>query len=178
MAGTHLSEEPQQARSPDCGSLTVRMEARRKVWRDVGDGLSKRPRLRGLDKHRPSHGSIAALHLGWQSPLGGGIDSNTQSQPVLPTEISGHAAVLFVTGGTGNVYAYDALNGGLLWTRNLGREAFTCGFGTWYMGVGGSVAYDPQSRPLYAVGNANTAQNAFARNVLFHIVAATRQVLR
>jgi hypothetical protein len=47
--------------APRLGSLTVRMEARRKVWRDVGDGLSKRHDSWGLDKHRPSHGRLVLV---------------------------------------------------------------------------------------------------------------------
>jgi len=65
--------------------------------------------------------SVANLHLVWQAALDGGNDFQTQTQPILATEIKGHAGVLFVGGNSGNVYAYDATSGSLIWTRNLGQ---------------------------------------------------------
>ncbi len=119
---------------------------------------------------------ISNLHLAWQAAIGGG-DYNTQTQPVLATEIPGHAGVLFVGGGSGKVDAYDALSGSLLWTRNLGQEVYSqCG-GTSYFGIGGTVAYDAASKSLYVVGNANTGTNVYASNVLYHLDAATGQIL-
>jgi hypothetical protein len=119
--------------------------------------------------------SIANLHLGWQASLG---DYNTQGQPVLATEIPGHAGVLFLGGGTGNVYAYDALTGALLWTKALGQETFSCEGGqTIYFGVGGSAAYDPGSKSLYIVGNKNSAVNANATNSLVRLDGATGTIL-
>ena len=88
--------------------------------------------------------SLSSLHLAWQSALGSSGDYNTQTQPILATEIPGHAAVLFVGGGSGNVYGYDALTGALLWTQATGQEQYTCEMGTTaYFGIGGTVAYDP-----------------------------------
>jgi hypothetical protein len=114
-------------------------------------------------------------HLAWQASLG---DFNTQSQPVLATEISGHAGVLFVGGGSGNVYAYDALTGTRLWSHNFGQELFTCGgSSTAYFGIGGSVAYDASSKSIYVVGNNNAQANAQANNVLYHLDAATGNTL-
>ena len=105
-------------------------------------------------------------------------DYNTQTQPVLATEIAGHAGVLFVGGGSGRVYGYDATTGSLLWTRNTGQETYTCENGnTAYFGVGGTVAYDPASKSLYVVGNTNPSQNALATNSLYHLDAATGSVL-
>jgi hypothetical protein len=121
--------------------------------------------------------SLTNLHLAWQAALGGG-DYNTQTQPVLATEIAGHAGVLFVGGGSGNVYAYDALSGSLMWTRNTGQEQYTCENGyTVYFGVGGTVAYDPSSRSLYAIGNANASPNAIAANTLYHLDGASGSIL-
>jgi outer membrane protein assembly factor BamB len=123
--------------------------------------------------------SVPKVHLAWQSALGGGGDYNTQSQPILATKIPGHAGVLFVGGGAGNVYAYDALNGTLLWTRATGTELYVCPPGppTWDIGVGGTVAYDPASKSLYVVGNTNASTDAYATNSLYHLDAATGQVL-
>jgi hypothetical protein len=121
--------------------------------------------------------SVPNIHLAWQSSLN---DFNTQTQPVLATEIPGHAAVLFAGGGSGNVYAYDALTGNQIWTQYLGQMTYAspaCGGGTNYFGVGGSVAYDPASRSLYVVGNSNSSLNAYPKLTLFHLDAATGTVL-
>jgi hypothetical protein len=121
--------------------------------------------------------SLSALHLAWQSVLGSG-DYNTQTQPVLATEIPGHAGVLFVGGGSGNVYGYDALTGSLLWTQFTGQETYQCESGaTYYFGVGGTVAYDPGSKSLYVVGNQNSSPNAVATNTLFHLDGGSGAVL-
>lgn len=121
--------------------------------------------------------SIANLHLAWQVPIGQSKDYNTQTQPMLATNIGGHAGLLFVGGGLGNVYAYDALTGTALWTRNLGVEQYTCDGTPANFGVGGTVAYDPASRSLYAVGNANGGINAPAANTLYHLDADSGTIL-
>jgi len=121
--------------------------------------------------------SISNLHLAWQAALGGG-DFNTQTQPILATEIPGHQGVLFVGGGSGNVYGYDALTGNLLWTRALGQETYVCeNNSTIYFGVGGTVAYDPASASLYVIGNQNASTDAPASNSLFHLSAASGAIL-
>jgi hypothetical protein len=121
--------------------------------------------------------SLPNLHLAWQTALNGGADFTTQTQPVLATEISGHSGVLFVGGGTGNVYAYDATSGALLWTKNFGQVQYTCGPTTGFFGTGGTVAYDPATRSLYVIGNANASPNTYANDTLYHLDAATGTVL-
>jgi hypothetical protein len=121
--------------------------------------------------------SLPNLHLAWQTALNGGSDFTTQTQPVLATEISGHSGVLFVGGGTGNVYAYDATSGKLLWTKNFGQVTYPCGPRTGYFGIGGTVAYDPGTRSLYVVGNANASLGTYAHDTLYHLDAATGAVL-
>jgi hypothetical protein len=121
--------------------------------------------------------SLAGLHLAWQTALDGGKDYATQTQPILATEISGHSGVLFVGGSSGNVYAYDALSGALMWTRNLGTMTYSCGSGSAALGVGGTVAYDPATRSLYVVGNSNTGANVYGSNLLYHLDGATGNVL-
>jgi hypothetical protein len=96
----------------------------------------------------------------------------------LATEIPGHAGVLFVGGGTGHVYGYDALTGTLVWTRVTGQMTYTCESGTTsYFGVGGTVAYDPGSKSLYVVGNQNTTLGGIGTNTLFHLDAGSGAVL-
>jgi hypothetical protein len=121
--------------------------------------------------------TVAGLHLVWQAALDNGSDYGTQTQPVLATEISGHAGVLFVGGDSGNVYAYDALSGALMWTRYLGTMQYSCGGGTSALGVGGTVAYDPASRSLYVIGNSNSATGVYGANTLYHLDGATGTVL-
>ncbi|MGD0475998.1 MAG: malectin domain-containing carbohydrate-binding protein [Candidatus Velthaea sp.] len=117
---------------------------------------------------------IPKLHLAWQASLG---DYNTQTQPVLATEISGHAGVVFVGGGTGNVYGYDALKGTLLWKTSLGQELYTACGGTSYFGVGGTVAYDAATKSLYVIGNSNPAADTYAANTLYRLDGTTGSIL-
>jgi hypothetical protein len=122
--------------------------------------------------------SFANLHLAWQAALDNGSDFSTQSQPILATEISGHSGVLFVAGSSGNVYAYDATSGALMWTRSLGQLKYFCGASyVGVLGVGGTVAYDPATRSLYILGNANAATGAYGQNTLYHLDAGTGAVL-
>jgi len=119
--------------------------------------------------------NLPNVHLAWQASLD---DFNTQTQPVLATEIPGHAGVLFVGGGSGNVYAYDALSGSQLWTQSTGQETFSCENGvTVDFGIGGTVAYDPGSKSLYVAGNVNSGVDVPATNTLYHLDGASGTVL-
>ena len=128
----------------------------------------------------PSSVANGALHLAWQTTVNNGNgDFLMQSQPVLATEIPSHAGVLYVGGGSGNVYAYDALTGNAVWSQPAftGSETYLCDPSNpnniSYFGVGGSVAYDPTTRTLFIVGNSNPAPNEFGVNQLFHLDGAT-----
>ena len=124
--------------------------------------------------------SVPAIHLAWQAELGGsGGDFNTQTQPILATEIPGHAGVLFVGGASGNVYAFDALTGVSMWTTFVGQEATqTCGTGISDWGIGGTAAYDPATKSLYIVGNVNgDVPSVYPNNALFHLDGATGKIL-
>ena len=124
-----------------------------------------------------SDSSVANLHLAWQTALGGG-DYNTQTQPILATEIPGHAGVLYVGGGTGNVYAYDALSGAAIWTVPTGQEQYTCENGyVALFGAGGTAAYDPVSQSVYIVGNKNSAPDAVAQNILYRLSGSSGAIL-
>jgi hypothetical protein len=121
--------------------------------------------------------SLGKLHLAWQSAIGGG-DFNVQSQPILATEIPKHAGMLFVGGGTGRVFGYDALTGAEVWTTSTGTMSYTyCGGDTSYFGIGGSAAYDPATKSLYIVGNKNASANAYGKNILYRLDAATGSIL-
>jgi hypothetical protein len=115
--------------------------------------------------------TLPSLHLAWQRSLG---DFNTQSQPILATEIPGHAGALFVGGGSGRVRSFDAQTGASLWTSpGLGQMTYTCDTVGQTIGLGGTAAYDPGTKSLYIVGNKNASQNAYAENNLYRLDAVT-----
>jgi hypothetical protein len=122
-------------------------------------------------------GSVANLHLAWQISMKdsfGGSDYNTQSQPILATEIKGHQGVLYAGGGSGIVDAYDATTGATIWSYPTGQMTYTCGSnGTSYFGVGGSAAYDPNTASLYIIGSKNASLGTDGTNTLFHIDGTT-----
>jgi outer membrane protein assembly factor BamB len=118
--------------------------------------------------------NLSKLHVAWQASLN---DYNTLTQPVLATAIPGYAGVLYVGGGSGNVYGYDALKGTQLWKTPTGQTVYSACGGTSYFGVGGTAAYDPASKSLYIVGNSNPATDAYAANQLFRLDGATGSIL-
>jgi outer membrane protein assembly factor BamB len=118
--------------------------------------------------------NLSKLHVAWQASLN---DYNTLTQPVLATAIPGHAGVLYVGGGSGTVYGYDALKGTLLWKTATGQMVYSACGGTSFFGVGGTAAYDPASKSLYIVGNSNPATDAYAANQLFRLDGATGSIL-
>jgi hypothetical protein len=121
--------------------------------------------------------SIAALHLAWQDALAG--EFNTQSQPIVATEIPGHAALLFTAGGTGNVYALDGLTGAQVWKTQLPQSSYFCSTGgaTFPMGVGGSAAYDPATKSLYIADSSNVVANGPTQDFIFHLNAVGGAVI-
>jgi hypothetical protein len=140
----------------------------------------------GFDNHRDSFNpastalspsTLSQLHLAWHQ-LGYNGDFSTQTEPVLATNIGGHAGLLFVGGGSGFAYAFDALTGNEVWRRSLGVETFGCqGGGSFTIGIGGSAAYDPGSRTLYVPANVNSSVNGPATNSIVRLDAASGTVL-
>jgi hypothetical protein len=118
--------------------------------------------------------NIANLHVAWQANL---HDYSTQTQPVLATEIPGHAGVLFVGGSSGGFYGFDALTGTQIWKTSTGQMVYAACGSTAYLGIGGTAAYDPASRSLYVVGNKNASTDAYAANQLFHLDGASGTIL-
>lgn len=106
-----------------------------------------------------SPASLARLRLAWQTTLPN-HDFNTQTQPVLATNVGSHAGLLVVGGGLGTVYAYDARTGAQVWAQPLGAATFSCnGSAPSTFGIAGSAVYDPSSASVYITSNANTATN-------------------
>jgi len=117
------------------------------------------------DGYNPNSGaitpaSLAKLHLAWQITLPNN-DFNTQTQPVLATNVGGHAGILVVGGTLGSVYGYDALTGAQVWTTPLGSASYTCSNGTTVpIAIGGTAVYDPSTGSIFVANNSNAAPNA------------------
>jgi hypothetical protein len=136
----------------------------------------------GFDNHRDGYNpsstalspsSMGQLHVGWQQ-LFYNSDYNTQTQPVLATNLANHAGLVYVGGSLGVLYAFDALTGNQVWQRSLGAEQFVCDSGAEsQMGIGGTVAYDPASRSLYVTANVNGAPNSPATSSIVRLDAAS-----
>ena len=97
-----------------------------------------------------SPAQLANLHEAWYVSLGSGA----QSQPIVATNVAGHAAVLVVGTGSGDEVAFDALSGTQLWGTVLGQQnEFSCGTG----GVAGTAQYDAALGAVFvAAGNGAT----------------------
>ena len=118
--------------------------------------------------------NVAKLHVAWQANL---HDYGTQTQPILATEIPGHAGVLFVGGSSGGVYGFDALTGTQIWKASTGQMVYAACGSTSYLGIGGTAAYDPATRSLYMVGNKNASTDAYAANVLYRFDGTSGTIL-
>jgi hypothetical protein len=113
--------------------------------------------------------NVSKLHLAWVSPS---YDFNTWTQPILIGAVGAHKAILVYGGGTGHLYAVDALTGRLVWRRLLGNARVSC-HGDATFGVGGTSVYDPAERALYAATTINTSENSPTHIELFKIDPAT-----
>ena len=91
-------------------------------------------------------GSIAQLHVGWQTKIGG----STQTQPIVATNVAGHSALLIV-GDFAIAQAYDALTGALVWQQTLPvQDVQDCGIA----GVSGSAQYDKALGAIFMAAGA------------------------
>ena len=120
--------------------------------------------------------SVANVHLGWQASLS---DYNTQTQPVLATEIAGHAGVLFVGGASGNVVrhttrATGSLDCGSSNTRPS-RPSPAAKPRTPRFGIGGTVSVRPGVAIALRRGQRQyrRIERARRRTTLYHLDGAT-----
>ena len=93
------------------------------------------------------------LHLAWQAAVG----SFAQTQPIVVTNVAGHAALLIV-GGQAAMYAYDAQTGAEVWGPvQLGTQQLQgCGVG----GIAGTAQYDAALGSIFvAAVNGNAANH-------------------
>jgi hypothetical protein len=107
--------------------------------------------------------AIPGLHLAWFASLGSGA----QTQPVVATNVAGHAALVIVGAGNGNEVAYDGLTGDQVWSTYLGSQNDgACGTG----GISGTAQYVASLGAVFAVsGNGGTPNHV----VLYRMNAAT-----
>jgi hypothetical protein len=97
------------------------------------------------------------LHLAWEVEV---PELRTQTQPILATNLGGHAGILLVGGAEGLIYAFDALTGNAIWSRSLGSATITCpGVAPAALGVGGTAVYDPSTGNVFIGSNSNTVSN-------------------
>ncbi|MBD5635591.1 MAG: hypothetical protein IAI49_14030 [Candidatus Eremiobacteraeota bacterium] len=103
------------------------------------------------------------LHTAWNVSL----YSGAQTQPIVATNVAGHAAVLVV--GTGNGYenAYDGLSGTRLWSQFVGKQNLgACGTN----GVAGTAQYDAALGAVFVAAGNNATTNHV---ILYRLNVAT-----
>lgn len=99
--------------------------------------------------------NVGNLKVAWahQGDLNGGNEFNLETQPIVATsvQVGGTARdLLYIGGGSGNVYALDARTGAHVWTVALSPGAYSCdGGSTAPFGVQGTFALDRVNGVLY-----------------------------
>jgi outer membrane protein assembly factor BamB len=97
--------------------------------------------------------NVGSLRLVWShQSLNGGNEFNLETQPILATNVSIGGTphdVLYIGGGSGNVYAFDAHTGAQLWSKQLLPGSYTCGGGAGPFGVQGTFALDKANGVIY-----------------------------
>jgi hypothetical protein len=110
--------------------------------------------------------AISNLHLAWQTTIGG----STQAQPIVLTNVAGHAALLIVA-SFAKAQAYDGLTGAQVWSTSLPIQSVQdCGIA----GISGTPAYDASLNALFmSAGNGNGNPN---HSLVYRLDAATGNV--
>jgi len=116
--------------------------------------------------------SLAKLHLAWETTLPN-HDFNTQTQPILATNVGSHAGILVVGGTLGSAYGFDALTGAQVWATPLGSASYSCRGNQVSVGVGGSAVYDPSSGNVYVSNDSNSSANAPTQLFINQLSVAT-----
>ncbi len=107
--------------------------------------------------YNPSETSLgvanaASLHQLWSYDIGGA----TISEPMVAADvdISGNLHTLVLTGSeNGTLFAVDAANGSLVWSRDLGSQTTACtDMPGGVYGVSSTVAIDPAASTAYVAG--------------------------
>ncbi len=98
--------------------------------------------------------NVATLKLAWAHQ---GFDFNVQTQPVVATGVANVPfdgqthSIVYVGGGSGYVYAFDAFSGQVLWTqKGLAAGSYACpGTAAGPFGVQGTFAIDRANGVVY-----------------------------
>jgi hypothetical protein len=107
--------------------------------------------------------ALSNLHEAWYVPL----QSGSQTQPIIATNVAGHAAVLIVGTGSGYEEAFDGTTGVRLWETQLGIEnEGVCGDA----GIAGSAQYDAALGAVFVASGNSAALN---HDVLYRLNVAT-----
>jgi outer membrane protein assembly factor BamB len=98
--------------------------------------------------------NVGSLKLVWahQSDLNGGNEFNLESQPILATKVPVGGTprdLVYIGGGSGNVYALDAHTGAVLWQDRLAAGSYTCNGTVGPFGVQGTFALDRTNGVVY-----------------------------
>jgi outer membrane protein assembly factor BamB len=95
--------------------------------------------------------NVGGLRVAWaHQGLPG--EFNLESQPIVATNVSAGGTVhdlLYVGGGSGTVYAFDARSGASVWSVSLPAGSYTCNGGAGTFGVQGTFALDRTNGALY-----------------------------
>jgi outer membrane protein assembly factor BamB len=100
--------------------------------------------------------NVGSLRVVWakQGTLNGGNEFNLMTQPIVATNVPNVSydgkthSIVYIGGGSGNVYAFDAQTGVQLWTKTLPTGNYTC-YGTSTWGVQGTFALDRANGVIY-----------------------------
>ena len=115
--------------------------------------------------------NVAQLSEVWQANL----LTNTQTQPIVATNVGGHAALLIVGGANGSAYALDAQSGTQVWKQSLGMQTYDCGTGPSSFGVGGTAVYDATSHSVFVPDDQTTG--GVVADEIYRLDVATGTIL-
>jgi hypothetical protein len=98
--------------------------------------------------------NVQSLTVGWQKTHLGNSDFNVQTQPIVATGVQNVSIdgkthnIVYVGGGSGTFYAFDAYTGAYLWSRYLGSGTYTCDAQATF-GIQGTPALDKANGAIY-----------------------------
>ena len=124
-------------------------------WLTMGFDLQRT----GYDPNETSlgPGSFGTLHSVWTASNGGEIGEPAFASGV--TVAGGTADILYAGLGNGKFFAYNAANGAVIWSKQLGTSTYVCGTSQYTFGVNGAPTIDRAANRIY-VGDGAMAVHA------------------
>ena len=114
----------------------------------------------------------AAAHLKRDTNFDGTITGNVYAQPLYIEGGPGGRPMVIVVTESNNVYALDALNGGIIWDRNVGApvplSSLPCG-NIDPLGITGTPVVDLASRSLFLDAMTTPDEGATKRHLIFSL---------